>query len=233
MNENKYLQLWTSIRGVFDETFKKYDTLWQIRDREIDSRFLSLFIFRLVIPHDNRGYSCTLREILGNFLNSGMSISRKKFAKSSICEARQKLDPNIFIELNKKIIEKWNQYTETPLWCGHRSLGIDGSKFTLPKNLLNDGYTKSGDHAHHPQGLVSTLYDLSTGIPLDFDLVKHGNERTCVIKHMQTIQKADVVVHDRGYFSYELLARYVQIGAYPVFRMKRSSGYKVVEEFLG
>ena len=231
MDENKYLQLWTSIRRVFDETFEKYDNLWQIRDREIDSRFLALFIFRLVIPHDNRGYSCTLREILGTFLNSGLNVSKRKFAKSSICEARHKLDPNMFIELNRKIIEKWNQYTEPPLWHGHRRLGIDGSKFTLPKNLLDDGYTKSGDHAHYPQGLVSTLYDLSTGIPLDFDLVKHNNERTCAIKHMQTIQKTDVVVHDRGYFSFELLARYVQIGAHPVFRMKRSSGYQVIEEF--
>jgi hypothetical protein len=231
MNENNFLQLWTSIRAGFDEIFEKYDNLWQIRDREIDSRFLALFIFRLVIPHDNRGYSCTLSEILANFLNSGLGVSKKKLAKSSICEARQKLDPSMFMELNRKIIEQWNQYTEPFLWHGHRTLGIDGSKFTLPKQLLAEGYIKSGDHAYYPQGLVSILYDLSTGIPMDFDMVKHNNERACAVKHMQTIEKGDIIVHDRGYFSFELLARYVQIGAHPVFRMQKSFGWQVMEEF--
>ncbi len=233
MSQDNYLQLWTDIRGVFDETFKKYDRIWQTRSREIDSRFLTLFLFRLIIPKDNRGYSCTLVEIFANFLNYGLDSHKKKLAKSSICEARQKLDPQMFIELNKKIIDKWEQYIETPLlWRGHRLRAIDGSKFTLPKSLLEVGYkTEGGGTRYYPTGLVSAMYDLLSGMPLDFDLASHNNERTCALKHMQSLQKNDVVVHDRGYFSFELLASYTEIEVYPVFRVKSKAGYEVIDQF--
>lgn len=179
MNDAKFLDLWKEIRKSFDVTINKYDSIWRTRCRAIGTRFLIIFIMRLVLPKDGRGYGCTLMELFQRFLNAEVEGMSRVFAPSSICEARMKLAPSIFKELNSSIINLLNQYTEKPLlWQGHRFFGVDGSKFHLPKELIASGYELTCNHVHYPQGLVSSVYDLLTGIPHDFDIVNHHNERS-------------------------------------------------------
>lgn len=234
MESHKFLDLWNDIKEIFDEVIKKYDGEWMLRKRSIDTRFLLCFILQIIIPKDHRGYGVTLVEIFNQFLNLGLpSVSKRALAASSLCEARQKLNPLIFKELNGKIIAKWEQYNDKPaLWHGHRLFGVDGSKFTLPRELIIQGYKTPGDHAHYPQGLVSGMYDLLTGIPYDFDMVNHNNERMCVIRHLkQGFQKNAVHVYDRGYFSFEVLFDHLKNAAHAVFRLQKNTGYQVIEEF--
>ena len=76
------------------------------------------------------------------------------------------------------------------------------AKLNLPRELIDDGYKTPGAHCHYPQGLLSCLYDLKKGVAYDFDLVNHMNERDCAMKHFCVLESGDVVVFDRGYFSY-------------------------------
>jgi hypothetical protein len=232
MSNTKFLELWKDIRKIFDETIEKYDSSWRTRCRAIGTRFLIIFIMRLVIPKDGRGYGCTLMELFNQFLNAGLEDSPQAFASSSVCEARMKLDPNIFKELNSKIIEKWVEYVESqPLWHGHRLFGVDGSKFNLPRELIVAGYKTPCDQAHYPQGLVSGVYDLLTGIPHDFDITSHHNERTCAKKHLhEFFKKGDVIVYDRGYFSFEFLELHVRLGIHCIFRLQPNT-LKEIEDF--
>src|SRR3989442_11239561 len=110
MDNAQFLELWKDIRKIFDETIDRYDSTWRTRCRAIGTRFLIIFIMRLVIPKDGRGYGCTLIELFYQFLNAGVEGVPHAFAPSSVCEARMKLDPVIFKELNLRIIDKWNQY---------------------------------------------------------------------------------------------------------------------------
>jgi hypothetical protein len=232
MDNAKFLELWKEIRNIFDETIDRYDSIWRTRSRAIGTRFLIIFIMRLIIPKDGRGYGCTLMELFYQFLNAGIEGSPPAFAPSSICEARMKLDPAIFKELNLRIIDKWNQYIEKPLlWHGHRLFGVDGSKFNLPRELIAAGYATPCDGAHYPQGLVSGVYDLLTGIPHDFDIVSHHNERMCAKKHLhEFFKEGDVIIYDRGYFSFELIELHTRLGIHAVFRLQPNT-LKEIEEF--
>ena len=42
-------------------------------------------------------------------------------------------------------------------------------------------------------------------LPVDFDLCPHNNERTAALAHLKALQASDVIVYDRGYYSFELL----------------------------
>ena len=87
----------------------------------------------------------------------------------------------------------------------------------------------SGD-AYYPQGLLSCLYQLKSKIPYDFDLVSHGNERQCALAHLKTLTTDDVVVYDRGYFSYAMLYYHTQSGVHPIFRLQKNT-FKEIDDF--
>jgi Transposase DDE domain len=112
----------------------------------------------------------------------------------------------------------------------HRLFAIDGSRMTLPKELLNEGYQKQ-NHAHYPQGLASCLYQLKSKIPYDFALVPHNDERLVAFEHIQCLREGDLVVYDRGYFSYALLHAHHQKNIYAVFRLA-SNSCKIINEFM-
>ena len=105
------------------------------------------------------------------------------------------------------------------LWRGHRAFAVDGSKLNLPRPLLHNGYRTPSDSSHYPQGLLSCLYQLRARLPLDIDLSSHGNERAAALTHLPALRPGDVVVYDRGYYSFLMLHAHAQRGLQPVFRL--------------
>jgi len=68
-------------------------------------------------------------------------------------------------------------------------------------------------------------------VPFDFDLVSHANERICAQHHLHTLQENDVVVYDRGYFSYVMLHQHFDSRIHAVFRLQKNS-YTVIRDFF-
>jgi len=75
-----------------------------------------------------------------------------------------------------------------------------------------------------------TAYPIKSKIPYDFDLVNHGDERKCALSHLTLLKENDIVIYDRGYFSYAMLYYHIKAGVYPVFRLQKNI-YKEIEEF--
>ena len=48
----------------------------------------------------------------------------------------------------------------------------------------------------HETEELSCLCQLKSQMPFDFDLVSHTNERSCAQRHLQVLEKGDVVVYD-------------------------------------
>ena len=94
------------------------------------------------------------------------------FAPSSVCEARQKLTEQIFVDLNNCLILQFGNKK-------HNIFAVDGSRLNLPKELEMVGYKKCNKEAHYPQGLISCLYNIDTQVVHDFCLTKKLNERDC------------------------------------------------------
>jgi len=101
----------------------------------------------------------------------------------------------------------------------------------LPRQLISAGYRVPSDTAHYPQGLVSCLYQLHAKIPWDFDLADHEDERKCALAHLNALIKDDLVVYDRGYFSYALLYHHYKKGIHAIFRLSNHT-YKPIQDFI-
>ena len=142
---------------------------------------------------------------------------------SAMCQARTKLDENVFRVLHARILEQMELSGIDQRWQGHRIFAVDGSRMNLPRPLIAQGYRTPSKQAHYPQGLVSCLVQLRCGQPIDFDLYAHENERSAALEHLDALCANDVVVYDRGYYSYELLHAHAVRGLHAVFRLKQNA----------
>ena len=129
-------------------------------------------------------------------------------SEAAMIRARRKVDPQVFRQFHAAILRRADQ--PGPRWLGHRVFAGDGSKLTLPH-----------PQAHCPQGLLSCLYRLHSRLPVDFDLHAHANERAAALAHLKALAPADLLVYDRGYYSFELLCAHRWRRLQAVFRLPR------------
>ena len=90
-----------------------------------------------------------------NILGTMVSV-----AAAAMCQARAKLDENVFKVLQVRILQHTERHGCDSLWNGHRIFAVDGSKLNLPRQLIHSGYRTPAEQVYHPQGLASTLYGL-------------------------------------------------------------------------
>lgn len=231
--EDPFVQLWGKIIATVVTVANAFDRQWQQRRRTLNTLLLVLFIFRLVIAKNKQGYGTTLVELWEQcrLLNIPLP-QRQPVAASAFCNARKKLDETLFKTLNTEIIKAYGTQLENNDWKNHRLFAVDGSKLNLPRQLLQAkyGYRCPSPNAYYPQGLLSCLYRLKPKLPVDFELAAHGDERKLAYLHLPTLKENDVVVYDRGYFSYAMLYFHLARGIYPIFRIKART-YQVIDQF--
>lgn len=230
--DDSFVQLWQKIIGTVINVANEFDSQWQKRHRVINTLLLILFIFRLVFSKNKQGYGITIIELWEQCRTMQVPLPQSRpVAPSAFCNARAKLDENIFKILNTKIIATYATEQEEYQWKHHRIFAVDGSKINLPRQLLSDSYEIPSQTSYYPQGLVSCLYQLKSKIPVDFDLVSHNNERHVALTHLRALEQNDVVIYDRGYFSYTMLHAHHKRGIHAVFRLPTKL-YKVIDDFI-
>ncbi|MCY4306575.1 MAG: hypothetical protein OXC62_17640 [Aestuariivita sp.] len=60
-------------------------------------------------------------------------------------------------------------------------------------------------------------------LPLDVELKAQGHERQRAVEHLTVLSAQDVVVYDRGDFSFAMLLEHVRRGLDGVFRLKSNA----------
>jgi hypothetical protein len=118
-----------------------------------------------------------------------------------------------------------------PLWRGHHVFGVDGSKVNVPRALVNAGYKAPNKHQYYPQGLMSILYHLGSGLIYDGILSAEKGERRCLLAHMDRLSSGNVLVLDRGYFSYLISIKAMEKGIHLICRMQSCTVNKRVQAF--
>ena len=68
-------------------------------------------------------------------------------------------------------------------------------------------------------------------MPVDFDLFEHENERQAARTHLDRLSPDDVIVYDRGYYSFAMGNAHFDRQLNFVFRVKRQAG-RAVEAFI-
>jgi hypothetical protein len=232
--DDAFVGWWENVVQIISQVAAQYDAKWQIRKRLINSLLLILLIFRLVCSKNAQSYGTTIDELWDSCDRLKLPLpQRSAIAPSSFCAARKKLHEAAFADINQRIIAAYasREQEQAYRWLGHRIFAVDGTKINLPRSLMSCGYQLPSENANYPQGLVSCLYQLKSRIPFDFDLVPHADERHCAERHLAVLEKDDVVVYDRGYFSYSLLHRHYQSQIHAIFRLQESS-YSVIRDFF-
>lgn len=232
MSEQKVINYWSSVKEIIDRTCEDYDALWKKRSRVLDSKIIIIVIFKIILSDRRQGLAINLLEFWDSCEERDIKLPQKRsIAASSFCEARQKVPEDIFKVISKSLLENWNKKRVLPSWLGHRVYAVDGSMVNLPRELIKFGFKLYDKHRHYPQGLLSCLYDVLSKTVYDFDFVPHMNERKCVLKHLEILKPDDVVIFDRGYFSYLLLYEFHNKGIHAIFRLTGKSMNRRIESF--
>lgn len=161
-------------------------------------------------------------------------------SSSAFTQARSHLKHSAFIELNQKaVVAVMYQDGEYERYQGRRVLAIDGSKIYLPlaEALVAEfGGTAKNQHENtiYPLGLMSVMYDVLNKVALDSQLAPGlAYEGDLAEAHLEQCQAGDIVLIDRNYASYQLLATIVQHQCDFVARCSRASFKTAREMFAG
>lgn len=222
MDQKPILTFWVKANALFEKSCQDFDLTWQKRKRILNTKLLVILIFKMVLSKNKQGYGSNLLHLWEACAEKAIALPQANVVSaSSLCEARQKLPETIFQTLNQELITLWHTHRVTPIWHNHRVFAIDGSKINTPRGLLQEGYQIANDATqHYPSGLVSCLYNLQEQLIYDVALVSHGNERECALEHFKQLSSGDLVILDRGYFSYLLLYRVMELGLQAIFRLQ-------------
>jgi len=231
--ETVEVAFWDHIRIVMNELAESFDHQWRERRRKIGTSFLVEFLIRLGFSKAQSGFQIVINEMWKNMRANGSPLPQvKPFAASSVCEARQNLDPSYINEMNSQVVQSFllmNEHRFT--WHGRRLFAVDGSNINLPPELKNEGFDIMSD-THYPQGKMSVLLHVPTCIPVDVILDNKGNEREIALQHTRSLTKGDVVVYDRGYFSYEIAEAHLENGIDLICRLPIAGNNVAIQRFI-
>ena len=219
--DEDFLDMWRDILGSVARAADAHDRRWQRRQRSIRTLLVVLFVLRLARAPRQRGYARVLADLWECCRRLGLELPQARpVAASSMCAARAKVGAAVFRRIHAAVLRHAGPDRST-LWKGLRAFAVDGSKLNLPRELVREGYDPPSPAAHYPQGLLSCLYQIGRRLPFDFALHAHRNERRAARRHLETLGPGDLVVYDRGYYSWALLQAHRDRQVEAVFRLQR------------
>jgi hypothetical protein len=152
---------------------------------------------------------------------SGLWPDAQAVHRSAVTKARAHVPWTAFEQVHQEAVklayEVWST-RDTDTWQGLSVFAIDGSKYQLPAAAAvrtafdpHSGLEHSGK-GHYPQCLVSTAYDVFRRLPIARTIqpMAEANEREEVKALLPQIPHGGVLLFDRGYPSYDLLAHLQQ-----------------------
>jgi Transposase DDE domain len=191
-----------------DKTVARYRVRAQDWSRQRTLTFLRVVTLMLT------GHKHALQNALNRFFRA-LGLLREVPTASAYSQARQKVEPALFQHLNTLVVEKFYALFAADggekRWQGRRVLGIDGTMINLPDTAATRAqYTRHGNQhggAVRVQALGSVCYDLLNDVALDATLGKQQAEKERVFSsHLKVTAPGDVIVLDRGYADYGVMA---------------------------
>lgn len=161
-------------------------------------------------------------------------LEAESVTASAFSQARYKLKHTAFIELNQKaVVETMYRDGDYRTFWGHRVLAVDGSRVMLPDNPASRQafgtirYTNGKNQSHageHCYARASVLYDVLNRVVLDAALAPvKSYEADLAVAHLPHTQDRDLLVMDRNYPSYRMMAELSRCGRAFVIRCPASS----------
>jgi len=184
---------------------------------------------RKILVHDF--FKILILSVLSNTGVKTLVNSLKCFNPSNFYRFRNKISDNYFQKLNT-LFQKTYCDAKNNNQCPNIYF-LDASKVHVKAGLKNVGYkSRTNDivvkrKAIRPILMLSVLVSETSDSIFDFQISKHFNERTSALEHLKILNKKDIVIMDRGYFSKSLYHEVHKKGIFGVFRVKNDANKEV------
>ena len=197
------------------------------RNGKMDFKDTMLFMMNMI----KRSLQLELNNFFEKVLKRGLPVSKQAYS-----EARQKIEPKAFIELNdrinKVIYEECNEYE---LWNGYRVSAIDGSVLELPntESLRTEfGYVEN-QNCKVARAQISCLYDVVNNIVIKSKIDRYGLSERDMAKFLisemiKDVAKRELILFDRGYPSADFISFLLENGIDFVMRAKASFSTAII-----
>jgi hypothetical protein len=218
MNTSKLNFIQNSVKGLkliistALKDIKKLEYIKNIKDEYVKARkspidFTTLMNFLCTKVGKNISYANATSQI--NISRALVAKQSKldliqKFTKSAFVQQKNKIESRLFEHINNSLLN--NIYNNNKLLLqnppNRRIVAVDGSQINfyncdaLELPLSNNG--------QYRKGILSAMFDVDTKIPINYMLNGDTNERDLLLSQVDCLKKGDILVIDRGYFSFEL-----------------------------
>lgn len=215
------------LRQHLNKLFVAYDKVWLSRRRKLDSKHMFSAIFAQVLGKD----SSNARLISGH-IESLAETAFSDFSASSFSKARRRFPFEFFVDLCQWIY-RFHELPESKKWFGYNVFALDSTKFTVPKELEDDGFDSMNDcESYFPQAMLTALFDLQLGMIYDSVVSQHSDERANAIHLFSGIPEHSVVICDRGFPSFELMYEAEKSDIKLIMRIGKDMAPEELAEFI-
>jgi len=184
---------------------KDYISLCQDNNPSAFSRSRIFTIRRLIIllMTMRTSYQIEINQFCKKIFSGDYNI--KQATSGALSQARAKLNPKAFQRLNELCVDTYYKGADFKKWQGYRLLAVDGSVLNLPssKDILSEFGCE--DYVIQNSGKkslarCSLLFDVLNQVSLDAQISSYRtSEKRLLENHLDTIQRGDLVLADRGY----------------------------------
>lgn len=186
----------------FISTYKAKPTDFT-RKRSFTFKSLSLFIISSL--------QSSIQRELDRFFRSynGKEVNEQFATQSAFSQARLKINPDAFVELNNDCVDHFYSNYSIKKWKGFRLIAIDGSQAILPKTRQTidefGEYTSNRMNKTIVLARISKAYDVLNKVSIDAKLVNlEIGEHALANQHLEFCSNGDLILLDRGYPSFDL-----------------------------
>lgn len=126
---------------------------------------------------------------------------------SALCQARKKLKPEAFVLLNDTLLQQMEKHMGLKRWKSFRLLAVDGSTARLPNTEEIEQYFGKPKNSGVPMARFSRLYDVLNHQVVQADMEPYATgERELTAAYLMHSDRRDLMIYDRGYPAFWLLA---------------------------
>ena len=204
------------------------------RDGVLSPELLVTLLLFMVSDGNRRGYGMLLEQFWDQCRAHGVALpSQDPVSAAALCQARSKISVDLLRHvLQSSAMRFASSFDDLWRWKGRRAFAIDGSNFHLNRGHDVDRYFRRPERAHHPQATVSSLVNVSSGLPVDVVVGPYdASERRMLFEHLDLLEEGDVVILDRGYPCHDIIRELVRRGIDFLVRVPSSHSFRATNVF--
>jgi len=212
---------WLKISHQIRLKCSDFNHLYFERHRRIDTYMVVSTVLRLV-SSPCTAYADALQDLAGKEV---------AVAPSSFCAARRKVASYFFSEILYDLIEFWDEFNpQNASWYGFQVFAADGSRIIVPRELIREGFPNHYGR-YRPQGLLTTVQRISDRTIHAMDFSESFNERQALKRLLERFGNGDLIIYDRGFFSYQFAKEHELREIQAVFRLQGGDTIREIKEF--